>query len=840
MRSPMQLVQNTRCPLLRLGHRPSALPVVAERIAVPTEAGRVDPLDWLPAEKACIVDDLPGQRLPEHLWDPVVRACHHVPAEQEAGLARRLLESSMAVLVEESLLPRNQAGELLTGGLFSVPKNEVEDRLIFDRRPENSTMNKLRWTSLPNGACYTRMLLEPHQYLRGSGDDLRNYYYTLKLPDNWVKYNSVGRQVDASVVRDFGGDPACRYRLCFRVLGMGDVNGCDIAQATHEALLQRFGLLGPETHLVYGKPAPVGSMWQGVYLDDLLITSIRSVGFEVPLDGSFEPPAAQDGDEDIEAVRKAEHAYDEAHLERALHKSFRAVTLFKAWGSEIDGIRGKAGAPLLARQQVYMLIVAVVRAGRATRGILEKINGFVAFFCQYRREIFCLQHHIYNYVSGLPLDTWVRLPGFILDELRSVSLHLPFCVWHMRRSFVSSLLATDATPSSGGAVRAPVPGPLLRELWRRSEVRGETVRLDRSIEADFLEAEPREPSRFASRLSESLDWKTVAGYTFRQVSHINLQETRALGREVRRLASGFSNGGSIQICLNDSRVAVGAVSKGRSSSYKLNGLLRALLPYLIFGDIALALLWVETESNLADHPSRFRPLPPPRRLARWMLEWGLRPRREPRGLEVFAGDARLTQALREVGVRMLEPTFLFEAGIDLAIASGEITWLWITPPCNSFSPLRDLDCGGPLRPKGDPAGDATNPEVQRGNHSWCRALELAAMIFKAGGYFIIEHPRRSKAWALRVTEVFEARGVSVFHKVDWCAYADPHDPEPPSRKPTTLLSNAPWLHAVVRRCPGSHQHAVSLRGARAKSASSHPWGFCREVADAITRWEAAH
>eukprot|EP00439_Symbiodinium_sp_Y106_P075620 s2733_g15.t1 len=285
----------------------------------------------------------------------------------------------------------------------------------------------------------------------------------------------------------------------------------------------------------------------------------------------------------------------------------------------------------------------------------------------------------------------------------------------MRRSFVSSLLATDATPSSGGAVRAPVPGPLLPELWRRSEVRGETVRLDRSIEADFLEAEPREPSRFASRLSESLDWKTVAGYTFRQVSHINLQETRALGREVRRLASGFSNGGSVQICLNDSRVAVGAVSKGRSSSYKLNGLLRALLPYLIFGDIALALLWVETESNLADHPSRFRPLPPPRRLARWMLEWGLRPRRELRGLEIFAGDARLTQVLREVGVRMLEPTSSFEAGIDLAIASGEVTWLWITPPCNSFSPLRDLDRGGPLRPKGDPEGDATNPEVQRGN-----------------------------------------------------------------------------------------------------------------------------
>ena len=52
-------------------------------------------------------------------------------------------------------------------------------------------------------------------------------------------------------------------------------------------------------------------------------------------------------------------------------------------------------------------------------------------------------------------------------------------------------------------------------------------------------------------------------------------------------------------------------SKGRSSAFCLNEILRSLLPYLLFGDIAVALLWVETASNLADHPSRFVPVPPP-------------------------------------------------------------------------------------------------------------------------------------------------------------------------------------------------------------------------------------
>ena len=93
----------------------------------------------------------------------------------------------------------------------------------------------------------------------------------------------------------------------------------------------------------------------------------------------------------------------------------------------------------------------------------------------------------------------------------------------------------------------------------------------------------------------------------------------------------------------------------------------------------------------------------------------------------------------------------------------ELTWRLHpvrSPGCGSHPPaiasLRSgtlivaVRCGRKATRK----GTRRNPEVQRGNRSWCRALELAAMVVKAGGYFIIEHPRRSKAWALRVTEVF--------------------------------------------------------------------------------------
>lgn len=227
-------------------------------------------------------------------------------------------------------------------------------------------MQKLTWAHLPAGACYSRMLLEDNEYVRGSGDDLRNYYYALRLPGNWIRFNAVGRRVAPELVRKFGGDFNKPYRACFRVLGMGDVNACDIAQAVHEAVLRKEGLLVPETTLVYGHPVPDGPLWEGIYLDDLLVTYKQTVPYPVPLDGSFEPPAPQVDDPDMRRVAAAEKAYQDAGLQRALRKSFRAETSFKAWGAEVDGVVGAVGAPLQVRQQLWQLLRRVAQSGFCT------------------------------------------------------------------------------------------------------------------------------------------------------------------------------------------------------------------------------------------------------------------------------------------------------------------------------------------------------------------------------------------------------------------------------------------------------------------------------------------
>ena len=437
---------------------------------IPEEAGQVDPRQCLESPRAEVLDQLPDLRLPEALWGEEVVACHRVAVHEETPLLRRLLAAKMITFVPEQDLPRRRDGRLLLGGLFAVRKNDDEDRLIFDRRPENATMKRLDWAKLPAGACFCRMILAENEILRGSGDDLRNYYYTLALPLEWVRFNGFGRRVDPKLLAEAGFDPAVPHRACLRVLGMGDVNGCAIAQATHEAVLRREGLLDRGSALIYGEAVPNHRVWQGAYLDDLLITYRLALAQKVALDGSFRPPAPLPQDPDVVLTKAAEHAYQQANLSRAEHKAFRCEISFKAWGAEVDGVRGRAGAPLDVRRQVWQILRKIVDLGFCTKEILQRVLGFVCFIFQYRREFYSLQHHIYRYIEDMKVDQWVRLPNHIVDELRSMAFHLPFAVWGMRRELSRDLVATDATPTSGGATSAPISEDLARELWRRSEV----------------------------------------------------------------------------------------------------------------------------------------------------------------------------------------------------------------------------------------------------------------------------------------------------------------------------------------------------------------------------------
>ncbi|CAE8686542.1 unnamed protein product, partial [Polarella glacialis] len=162
----------------------TALPVVLSRAAAPANAGQVNPADFLCPERRAVFNDLAKLKLEPHLLpnlSPV--ACLRVSLKDEDAIARLLLNSILAVLVEESQMPRCRDGKLLLSAFWVTKESALKDRLIYGRRSLTSSVKRLDWAKLPSASKHL-----------------------------------------------------C---LCLRVLRMGDSNACDIAQACRVGIPRR-------------------------------------------------------------------------------------------------------------------------------------------------------------------------------------------------------------------------------------------------------------------------------------------------------------------------------------------------------------------------------------------------------------------------------------------------------------------------------------------------------------------------------------------------------------------------------------------------------------------------
>ena len=162
----------------------------------------------------------------------------------------------MIVLIPAEDVPLDSDGKPILGGIFCVPHKPGADRLINDRRPPNLHEGSLHWESLPHGSQLCLMILHPEEILRGSGDDLSNYFYLLSHSEPWLPRNAFGRRLRGEHYAAFGGKPGAWYYPAFRVVCMGDKNAVSIAQATHLALLEAHGCMRPEEVLAYRRPPP--------------------------------------------------------------------------------------------------------------------------------------------------------------------------------------------------------------------------------------------------------------------------------------------------------------------------------------------------------------------------------------------------------------------------------------------------------------------------------------------------------------------------------------------------------------------------------------------------------
>ena len=154
------------------------------------------------------------------------------------------------------------------------------------------------------------------------------------------------------------------------------------------------------------------------------------------------------------------------------------------------------------------------------------------------------------------------------------------------------------------------------------------------------------------------DFTSIFSIKCEDNEHINLREARALVHCVKWVLRSSIRHRSRVVVLVDSRVVVGATAKGRSGSQPLNVFLKRLAALSFAGGLELVVIYVPTEYNPADYPSRGLRIPGRRERTNHPL-----PRCPACGLRPHAHPAHVPKRLRGTGLPC-------HGGLEFAFVNG--------------------------------------------------------------------------------------------------------------------------------------------------------------------------
>ena len=546
---------------------------------------------------------------------------------------------------------------------FDPVSGEWSLRLLFDRRRRNARERHLCRASreLPHAACFLDVVLRDGEHLEIDASDLECFYYTARVSRKRALRNVFGRPLPASLFAECACyDPALAGTLvvpALATLAMGDRSACDFGQAAHREVLLRAGALDPACEVRYGAPLPRSRTLHGVMIDDRLSVSVVSSDAEGQA-------AVQRAEREWGAAMAA---YADSCGRPVEAKTQRRATQGRVWGAWLDGQRGTLGGPPERRAALALLTLRLALCGWSSPALMRRLLGSWVFHLMFRRAAFSVPDAAFRFAQrasvgptqegaprvgepgGQPEPARVaRLPPDVRADLAALSVLSPLLVASLRAPVAPRLWCTDASPTAGAAVHAALPPNVARELWRHRDARGAHVRLspsgapdDEPPEASLLldlvtdavcrgdplasafadayraaedaglttapPAGPFDPPRrdeWVSEVAQALPFELAFRYPFRRRDHINVLEANVRLSLVKHLARSPSNFATRHLLGQDSRVCLGAFSKGRSSACRMNHVETKAGAYELAADLQLGGLWVDSFRMPADAPSR--------------------------------------------------------------------------------------------------------------------------------------------------------------------------------------------------------------------------------------------
>lgn len=480
----------------------ASAPISSQKIAggsKPVEASRVkwenapsfDAADFLdPLTRAAFLNP-EILRLPSHMWPKSRPAKVHCSKEELMKLVT--LWDSLGAL---HIMKADDKDLSEAVGLFCVPKDDRYDRLIINPKTINSRMVSLSHSTkeLAPGSMLGLLSLGPGFAFRFNADDLTDFYYTFKVTPERAERNAlrfVFPSHDLQHLRTYRKEfDGCSLLVCLRSLAMGDSLAVEVAQQSHHQVLHRLcGSMLRHESLRYRFPVPRSDFIELLAIDD-------HVGIQRVTWGELKAATPK---RDTVVFKNAEIAYQKVGLIQHERKRKRNCTSGTILGADFDGKVGRVMAPRSRVAILCLISIALARIGTCTRRVISILTGCWIHILLFRRVMFSIMDDLFHQGAGLGMDEVFCLTRKARNELQLLSTLGPLAQSDLRATYASDLFCTDASPTAGAVISAPIGQVASAELWRHCEQRGYYTRLQSPASEILMEKgiEPESLNMFA-------------------------------------------------------------------------------------------------------------------------------------------------------------------------------------------------------------------------------------------------------------------------------------------------------------------------------------------------------
>lgn len=559
----------------------------------------VDVLALLPPEMRALYSTLDG------VIDPVKfssakkkrpRKWKHSDDKEYWALLARMQKAGMITYLKHP--------PLVINNFFLVTKPDGSLRLIIDCRPANNICVDPLHTNLPTPSDFGRI---PPEFSWMSKSDLSDFYHTILLPAELIPLfglppvracdvfpTDVFSAIDTTGQKGSSATPTQEETLlfpCCSTLAMGWSHSVSIAQTAHKSLLERDGGI------------PNGKVFDLSSLDPAVPLSKEDVIRTIYIDDVLNAGCSERTSN--AALQAASDAYVKAGFRLKDKKRCAAAQQMTALGVEFDGINHQFRvAPEKVQALITKTIAVIFDKNPVEVDTVRSLVGSWLWVCLVRRPSLSVLAKTFAFTTKFQHGR-ARLWPTCRRELAALCALAPALIGSMSRH-ENLVMATDASTPGYGVTYCHAER--VDHLLHYADRKGSYVRLQRPMpEWQEIPLAPGDSARDPPALRVWVlgqTWLVAMSNQFRVRSHINRQEIIATILALRWLGQQDKYWGTRVFILCDSTVAVGALAKGRSSARALTSLLRRYAGLSLCFGIEISLIWVSTDINPADGPSR--------------------------------------------------------------------------------------------------------------------------------------------------------------------------------------------------------------------------------------------